>query len=261
MQIKIFKIDAFTETLFGGNPAAVCPLYEWLPDNLLQKISAENNLSETAFFVPENNAIHIRWFTPVTEVDLCGHATLASAFVLFNLLGYAQNEIKFNSRSGILLVSKDEDLLTLNFPADVLKETSDYRELAMRALDTPILDYYKGRSDYLAVIDSEEKLIRLRPDFSLISQMPARGLIVTAKGTMVDFVSRCFYPQSGINEDPATGSAHTTLPVYWAPRLNKTIFTAAQLSSRTGMFICSLNGDRVLISGKAVKYLEGIIEI
>lgn len=260
MQIKIFKIDAFTETLFGGNPAAVCPLYEWLPDNLLLKIAAENNLSETAFFVPGNDGINIRWFTPTTEVDLCGHATLASAFVLFNELGYTNPEIKFISKSGNLFVSRDEDLLTLNFPVDELVETTEYRALAVQALDTPVLDFYKGKWDFLAVIESEEKLIRLRPDFSLINQMPSRGLIVTAKGTMVDFVSRCFYPQSGVNEDPATGSAHTTLPVYWAPRLNKTIFTAAQLSSRTGMFICSLNGNRVLISGKAVKFLEGIIE-
>ena len=258
----MFQVDAFTAQLFGGNPAAVCVLDEWLPENLMQAIAAENNLAETAFIVKGFNCYEIRWFTPAVEVDLCGHATLASAHIVFNNLGYEDNEIIFSSlRSGILKVRQDETLLTLDFPADVFEKVHT-PEILTEALGIEPMETYKGKTDYMAVLPSEQNLIDVMPDFVKLNTLrDCRGVIVTAAGTSVDFVSRFFAPQSGINEDPVTGSAHTTLTPYWAKVLDKNELTTMQLSERKGHLWCAYHGSRVTISGHAVTYLQGEIEI
>ena len=257
---KIYQADAFASELFKGNPAAVVPLTEWLPDETLQQIAAENNLSETAFFIPEGDHFHIRWFTPKAEVKLCGHATLATAHILFNELNFQQEQIAFNSKSGILTVKKVGDKLQLDFPADFAQSVEPIQAFA-EAFGHPATETYKGRTDYLLVFDSEETIRDMNPNFHLLQQTDARGIMVTAKGNEVDFVSRFFAPGVGIDEDPVTGSAHTTLVPFWASRLNKTEMTALQLSERGGELWCTLNGDRVLIAGKTVTYLRGEIEI
>lgn len=259
MQIPIYQVDAFSSQVFGGNPAAVCPLESWLPNDLMQKIALENNLAETAFFVQETDTrFHIRWFTPTVEVDLCGHATLATAHVLFTELGYEHEVIEFFSRSGILTVQKQDDLLELNFPADEIKEVEPLPALN-ECLGVNILHTYRGKSDYMVVLENETLVLELRPDLRQMATIEARGIIATAKGSKVDFVSRFFGPQSGIDEDPVTGSAHTTLTPYWAEQLGKTELTAWQISPRKGELWCKLEGDRVKIAGKAVLYLKGQI--
>ncbi len=258
MEIKIYQVDAFAEKVFSGNPAAVCPLDKWLPDETMQNIAMENCLAETAFYVHEKDGLRIRWFTPTVEVDLCGHATLATAFVLFNHENYQGNKIVFNSRSGPLTVTKSNDLLTLNFPVDTLTEVSPIPELE-EGLGIKSIKTFKGKTDYLLVFESEDEIKNMNPDFKMIGKVEARGVIVTAKGKQVDFVSRFFGPQSGGDEDPVTGSAHTSLTPHWAKVLNKTEFTALQLSSRQGKLKCKLLGDRVEISGQARLYLIGRI--
>lgn len=259
MQIPIYQVDAFSSQVFGGNPAAVCPLESWQPNDLMQKIALENNLAETAFFVQETDTrFHIRWFTPTVEVDLCGHATLATAHVLFTELGYKHEVIEFFSRSGILTVQKQDDLLELNFPADEIKEVESVPVLN-ECLGVNILHTYRGKSDYMVVLENETLVLELRPDLRQMATIEARGIIATAKGSKVDFVSRFFGPQSGIDEDPVTGSAHTTLTPYWAEQLGKTELTAWQISPRKGELWCKLEGDRVKIAGKAVLYLKGQI--
>ncbi len=260
MEQTIYQVDAFTSKVFGGNPAAVCPLQQWLPDELLQKIALENNLSETAFYVREGEIFHIRWFTPEIEVDLCGHATLATAYVIFTYEGYAADTIVFTSRSGLLEVQRKGEMLELDFPTDTLVAVETPNGLA-EALGTVPKEVYKGRSDLLVILDSETQVRTLKPDFSFIATLPCRGVIVTAQGDDVDFVSRFFGPQTGINEDPVTGSAHTTLAPYWASTLGKTSFTALQVSSRGGELWCTLQGSRVKIAGKVAPYLKGIITI
>lgn len=260
MEINIFQIDAFAEKVFSGNPAAVCPLNNWLPDEILQNIAMENNLAETAFYVFEKEGLRIRWFTPTVEVDLCGHATLASAFVLFNHENYNGDKIVFNSRSGPLTVTKVGNVLTLNFPADTLVEVPSISALE-NALGTKPLKTFKGKTDYLLVFEREDQISNMKPDFKTIATVKARGIIVTARGNSVDFVSRFFGPQSGIDEDPVTGSAHTSLAPYWANVLNKTELTALQLSKRQGKLTCKLLGDRVEISGTAKSFLIGKITI
>jgi len=260
MKLKIFQADAFASGLFKGNPAAVVPLTEWLSDQVMQQIAAENNLSETAFFIPEGDHFHIRWFTPKAEVNLCGHATLATAHILFNELNLPQKQIVFNSRSGMLTVRKIDDKLQLDFPADFVQPVDSSPDFA-EALGIEVLTTFKGRTDYLLLFDSEETIRNLKPNFHLLQQADARGIIVTARGTEVDFVSRFFAPAVGVNEDPVTGSAHTTLIPFWAKRLNKTELTALQLSERGGQLWCKLDGERVLISGKAVTYLRGEIQV
>lgn len=260
MKLHIFQADAFAASLFKGNPAAVVPLQEWLPDETMQQIALENNLSETAFFIPENGHFQIRWFTPKAEVNLCGHATLATAHILFNELNYPGQQIDFESKSGILAVTKVNDKLQLDFPADIANETEPIAEFAEALGCEPQLTL-KGRTDYLLLFDSEETIRNLKPDFQLIAKTNARGIIVTAKGNEVDFVSRFFAPAVGVNEDPVTGSAHTTLIPFWSARLGKTEMTALQLSERGGQLWCTLSGNRVLIAGKAVTYLRGEIEI
>lgn len=260
MNIPLYQIDAFADQLFSGNPAAVCPLEAWLPDDLMQRIAEENNLAETAFFVPEGEEYRIRWFTPTVEVDLCGHATLAAAHVLFTYLHYPKNEIRFASRSGILRVIKDEEVLTLDFPSDSLTRVELLPELR-EGLQAEPQEVYKGKTDYLLVFGEEAQIRDLQPDFRILSRIPARGVIVTAPGEQADFVSRFFGPQSGIDEDPATGSAHTSLTPYWAGRLGKKELAAVQLSSRKGYFTCTWLGDRVAISGQARTFLVGEIEL
>jgi len=259
MKLKIYQVDAFSETVFSGNPAAVCPLNEWLDDELLQKIAMENNLSETAFYIKQGNEYFIRWFTPAVEVDLCGHATLATAFVLFNYEHHLENTINFNTlRSGKLKVTRQEHSLTLDFPTDVCEQIELTDELTEGFNIKPI-EALKGKTDYVLVYENENQIKKLIPDFLLISKLNARGVIVTAKGDHVDFVSRFFGPQCGVNEDPVTGSAHTTLTPFWAKRLGKNELTAVQLSKRKGYLKCKYLNDRVEISGQGKIYLIGEI--
>jgi PhzF family phenazine biosynthesis protein len=258
IQLKRYQVDAFAEKLFTGNPAVVCPLDSWLSDHQMQSIAMENNLAETAFYVNEKEGLRIRWFTPTVEVDLCGHATLATAYILFFHENYQNDKIVFNSRSGPLTVTKSGELITLNFPADVFKEVPAIPELEEGLAVKPLITF-KGKTDYLLVFEKEEIIREMKPDFKEIAQVKARGIIVTAKGDTLDFVSRFFGPQSGGDEDPVTGSAHTTLTPYWASVLNKTEFQAAQLSTRGGRLHCKLVANRVAISGKAKLFSTGII--
>jgi PhzF family phenazine biosynthesis protein len=261
MKIPIYQIDAFAESTFSGNPAAVCPLEDWLEDKLLQAIAAENNLSETAFLVTKNDTIEIRWFTPETEVELCGHATLAAAHVLFNHLDFPAEKIEFQSvNRGRLSVIKKGEFLELDFPADHLEPALPPEGL-VRAMGRKPLEIWKGRNDYLLFYGSQEDVEEIKPDFSALKKVRARGIIVTAGGYDFDFVSRFFAPAVGVNEDPVTGSAHTSLTPFWAHRLNQLSFDAVQLSKRGGFLHCQLSGDRVLISGKAKTYLIGDIFI
>jgi PhzF family phenazine biosynthesis protein len=260
-KLKLYQVDAFTDKLFSGNPAAVCPLENWLPDDILQHIAMENNLAETAFYLKKGDVYELRWFTPAVEVDLCGHATLAAASVLFNFEDHASNEITFHSpRSGRLAVTRAGDMLTLDFPTDVYERVDLYPQLTA-CFDRQPAEAYKGKTDYMLVFENEEHIRKLQPDFVVISKLKVRGVIVTAKGDEVDFVSRFFAPQSGINEDPVTGSAHTTLTPYWSKRIGKTELTAIQLSARKGYLKCTYCNDRVKISGQARTYLKGEINI
>jgi PhzF family phenazine biosynthesis protein len=260
MKQMIFQVDAFTDHLFGGNPAAVCPLEKWLPDSTMQNIAMENNLAETAFFVKDGDAFHIRWFTPLLEVDLCGHATLATAYVLFEKLGYKNTTITFTSRSGRLTVTKDKDLLTLDFPADTFIPSTPPSEI-LNYLNIIPLESYKGKTDWMFLLGSQEEIENYEPDLTALTRLDCRGVILTAKGKEVDFVSRFFAPQSGILEDPVTGSAHTTLAPYWAERLGKKELTAIQLSPRKGNLWCKVAGNRIKISGHARIYLSGEIHL
>jgi PhzF family phenazine biosynthesis protein len=260
-KVKIYQVDAFADRLFSGNPAAVCLLDKWLAETTMQKIAAENNLAETAFLVKEKDYFEIRWFTPAVEVDLCGHATLASAFVLFECLGYKEPEISFISlRSGALKVSKQKDMLFLDFPADILHSIDMFQKI-QKCIGIQPSEVFKGKTDFIAVLQNEADVLNLVPDFQEISKLDARGLIMTAKGNEVDFVSRFFAPQSGIDEDPVTGSAHTSLIPLWSEKLGKKEMTASQLSKRGGTIYCSNNGDRCLIGGNAILYLSGEIYI
>lgn len=263
MKIPIYQVDAFTGKLFGGNPAAVCPLEEWLDRQTMQNIAAENNLSETAFFVKKGEGFEIRWFTPTVEVDLCGHATLASAHVIFNFLDFKGEVITFQSQSGELRVTRSGDFLTLDFPSTKSELMEIPGQLA-EALNATPSAVYRSR-DLLVLFEKEEDIVSMRPNFSLIydvlTSQDCFGMIVTAPGNQSDFVSRFFAPPEGIDEDPVTGSAHTILTPFWAERLDKKSLHAYQLSKRKGELFCELTGDRVLISGKAVTYLKGEIEI
>jgi PhzF family phenazine biosynthesis protein len=260
MKLPIFQADAFASGLFKGNPAAVVPLSEWIPDQTMQLIAAENNLSETAFFIPEGDHFHIRWFTPKSEVNLCGHATLATAHILFNELNFQGELISFNSKSGLLTVRKIEDKLQLDFPADFVQPV-EMNPVFDQAFGIQATAAFIGRTDYLLLFESEEIIRNMKPNFHLLKQTEARGIIVTSKGNEVDFVSRFFAPGVGIDEDPVTGSAHTSLVPFWSKRLNKKEMTALQFSERGGQLWCTLAGDRVLIAGKAITFLRGEIEI
>ena len=261
MTLKLYQIDAFTDRIFGGNPAAVCLLDKWLSDEVMQHIAAENNLAETAFIVKNNDRYDIRWFTPVVEVDLCGHATLASAHVIFNYYDHPDDTINFYSaHSGMLSVSRSGDDLTLNFPIDTYKPVA-IPKILVQAFENRPEEAFKGKTDYVLIFSSQKDIENVDPDMRLISACDARGVMITAPGNTVDFVSRFFAPQSGIDEDPVTGSAHTTLTPIWSEKLGKTILTATQLSKRQGQLSCELKGDRVNITGRAVTYLIGEITI
>jgi PhzF family phenazine biosynthesis protein len=260
MTIKIYQADAFTDQLFGGNPAAVCPLEAWLPDETMQQIAAENNLAETAFFVSDGDDFMLRWFTPELEIDLCGHATLASAHILYTELNYVRESINFKTKvAGTLVVSKKDDLYTLDFPSR-LPQDCEVPDILLEALGGNIapVSIQKSR-DYFLVYEKEEDIINLKPDFALLGKIDVIGIIVTAPGKEVDFVSRFFAPSCSVPEDPVTGSAHCTLIPYWAKRLGKNSMHAYQLSSRKGELWCKNKEERVLISGKAVTYLRGEI--
>ena len=260
MIVPFFQIDAFTDSLFHGNPAGVCPLESWLPDETMQLIAAENNLAETAFIVQEGDKYRIRWFTPLVEVDLCGHATLASAFVLFHHLGFKGEEIIFNSRSGPLTVVRDGEFLTLDFPTDSLEKIVLPPDLE-KSLNRLPAEVYQGATDYLLIYDSQEEVESLAPDFRLMKECLGRGVIASSPGRDTDFVSRFFAPQVGIDEDPVTGSAHTTLTPYWAEKLGKKEMTARQISARGGYLRCQHLGNRVKLSGQAVTYLSGKLHL
>ncbi len=259
MEISLYQIDAFASKLFEGNPAAVCPLDEWLPDDTMQAIAAENNLSETAFFVPTGSGFHIRWFTPVSEVDLCGHATLASAYVLFDILNCQNDRIEFQSKSGLLAVTRENEWLVMDFPAQPPEPCEVPREIAAAFAASPA-ESLKSE-DYMVVFEREADIKSAAPDFELLKKLDLRGVIITAKSDRYDFVARFFAPQYGIPEDPVTGSAYTQLTPYWASKTGKKKFRAKQLSPRGGELTCELRNDRVLIAGKAIKYMEGKIYI
>ena len=261
MKLKMYQVDAFANKLFSGNPAAVVILESPLKDDVMQSIAAENNLSETAFVSINESRFSIRWFTPSIEVDLCGHATLASARILFEYYPtLAGKEINFDSKSGNLKVTKGGRGLCLNFPADYPIEVES-NSLFFDILGIEPLKLLRGKDDYLAVFRNQQQVEEIQPKFSLLKKLDARGLVISAPGDEVDFVSRCFYPEAGIEEDPVTGSAHTMLTPYWATQLNKNELDAYQLSKRGGKLNCSLANERVLISGDSVIYFEGTISI
>lgn len=260
---KIYQIDAFTDRLFSGNPAAVCILDKWIDDDLMQSIGNENNLAETAFVVPRDKDFEIRWFTPTREVDLCGHATLAAAFVLFDILDYPDSEVRFHSiKSGLLTVSKNDGMLFLDFPNDTLDLVAESLKATIeKCIGIKPAELFKGKTDYIAIIDSEQQLNNIRVDLNEISKLDARGLIVTSRGDSTDFVSRFFAPQSGVNEDPVTGSAHTSLIPIWSEKLGRKQLTAKQLSKRGGELFCELKKERCLIGGNAKLYMTGEINL
>lgn len=262
MRQKIYQIDAFSSQTFGGNPAAVCILDSWLSPELMQKIAQENNLAETAFAVKKDGLYEIRWFTPEVEVDLCGHATLATAFVLFHFYELDKDTILFYSpRSGELIVNKaDNGWLTMDFPTDNLIAIQNIEALVNAIGHTPVKTL-KGKTDYMMVYQSQKEIEAIEPNHYLLAQLDVRGVIVTAPGDEVDFVSRFFAPACGVPEDPVTGSAHTSLSPYWSEVLDKTKMTAKQLSKRGGDLVCEYLGERVKISGKAALYLTGEIDI
>jgi PhzF family phenazine biosynthesis protein len=258
MKLPYFEVDAFASKPFQGNPAGVCPLKHWLADATMQNIAAENNLSETAFFVPRGSDYELRWFTPTVEIDLCGHATLASAFVLFSELGRPGDAVQFHSRSGPLVVRRQNEVLTLDFPSRPPVPITAPEGL-IRGLGKKPVEVLKAR-DYFAVFAAVEDVRSLNPDFALLGTLDEK-VIVTAPGVDCDFVSRFFAPSAGVPEDPVTGSAHCTLIPYWSRRLGKTKLFARQVSKRGGELFCELAGERVLIGGKAVLYSRGQIEI
>jgi PhzF family phenazine biosynthesis protein len=259
MILPCYHVDAFARAVFQGNPAAVCPLEAWLPDATLQSIAAENNLSETAFLVARGRDYDLRWFTPTIEVDLCGHATLAAAFVLFTERGVNTNSIRFHSRSGLLTVVREADVITLDFPARPAASCA-VPEALVRGLGRQPLEVLRAR-DYLAVFAKAAEVQALKPDFALLQTLDCLGVIATAPGEDCDFVSRFFAPAAGINEDPVTGSAHCTLIPYWSQRLGRPTLLARQVSARGGELVCRDGGERVFIGGRATLYLRGEIQV
>jgi len=259
MELRLYQIDAFASKPFEGNPAAVCPLHSWLPDEVMQSIATENNLSETAFFVQTGKDFHIRWFTPVHEIDLCGHATLASAYVLFSLLSYQEKRITFESRSGTLTVQRNNNLLELDFPSQK-PVPCDCPVQIPRAFEQAPAECLKSE-DYIVVFEDENAVLNANPDITLLGDLDLRGVAITARSSRYDFITRFFAPKYGIVEDPVTGSAFTQLIPYWSEKLNKSEMQAKQVSRRGGVVGCIDNGDRVVISGSAVKYMAGTIYI
>ena len=260
MRIPLYQVDAFAKNIFEGNPAAVCPLDHWLDEAVMQAIAAENNLSETAFFVAtSDDAADLRWFTPRAEVDLCGHATLASAHVWFRHLGHAGPEVTFRTRGGILRVVRTDHGLQMDFPALKTVSCETPPDLCM-ALGARPAEVLRGR-DLIAIFDDERQIRELTPDFAAIAKLDSLGVVITAPGQGCDFVSRCFFPSVGVDEDPVTGSAHCGMAPYWAKRLNRNRLSARQLSRRGGSMHCEVRGDRVLLEGKTVDFLCGEITL
>jgi PhzF family phenazine biosynthesis protein len=255
MKIPLWQIDAFTNTLFKGNPAAVCLLESWLPDELLQKIAQENNLSETAFVVKTDGQFEIRWFSPVCEVDLCGHATLAASWVLFNELEYPEQLLRFDSRRGPLFITQTEGLLTMDFPAEPPEFCDVPKHLIDGLKQTPLV--VLQATDIIAVFELEDQVRYMQPDPDFLKKIPGRGVCVTAPSKDCDFISRFFAPNFGIPEDPVTGSAHCELVPYWAKILKKNKLHARQVSPRGGELFCELKKDRVHLSGHATLFLRG----
>ena len=259
MTLDIYQVDAFAEKVFEGNPAAICPLEEWIDEALMQNIAAENNLSETAFFIKKEDTYEIRWFTPTKEVNLCGHATLATAYVLFEFLNEARKEIVFHSKSGPLYVRQKEGMIELDFPAEP-PQVCPTPEAITKAFGKEPVEVLQC-VDYIAVFEDFEDLRAFEPDLNALKELDLRGVCVTTKSMEYDFTSRFFAPNYGIDEDSVTGSAHTQLMPYWAERLNSKSLRTKQLSKRGGKLWCELQGDRVLIRGKAVCYLQGSITL
>lgn len=263
MKLKLYQVDAFADKLFGGNPAAVIPLKKWLPDHLMQQLAMENNLAETVFFVPskvKGTDYDIRWFTPVLEINLCGHATLASAFVLLNILIKKKRSVTFSSKSGLLTVKNKKDSLLMDFPSWKPEMISEYPAGLKEALGVnEVVAVYKNR-DLLVELYREEDVANAQPDFTVLKKMGEK-VIITAPGKDVDFVSRFFAPVAGIDEDPVTGSAHSQLIPFWSEKLGKNVMQAKQLSLRGGNIYCEQNGDRVIMGGKCVFYMKGEIDV
>ena len=258
MELDLYQVDAFAEGVFSGNPAAVIPLFEWLSDDLMQNIASENNLSETAFFVQKGEYFELRWFTSEVEVDLCGHATLASAHVLYEHLDYTDPVVVFETKSGRLFVDREGDRYSMDFPAWPVREIQVTERVAKALGERPV-ELYMGERDMMAVFETEAQVRNLAPDYRLVSQLDGMCMICTAPGLDHDFVSRTFVPEHGIPEDPVTGSAHCTLVPFWAERLGKSTLHAYQASRRGGVLDCEHLGDRVKISGKSVTYMIGNI--
>lgn len=266
MDLSIFQVDAFAANVFAGNPAAICPLQKWLEDDVMQAIAAENNLSETAFFVREGDDYGLRWFTPQCEVDLCGHATLASGFVFLNILEPKSASVRFKTRSGILTVNRDGDLISMDFPSlPPWKCENPPVELAQGLPvangSTGPIAIFQTNGKYLAIYEEEQQIRNAAPNFEILKKLHPLGVCITAPGERSDFVSRYFVPSFGIPEDPVTGSTHSSLVPYWSVRLHKSKFHARQLSKREGDLWCELKGERVILKGKAVLYLTGTISI
>ena len=259
MKLELYQIDAFTDKLFGGNPACVVPLDNWLPDDLLLKIAKENAVAETAFFVYKGDKIHLRWFTPEIEMDLCGHATLATAHCLKTILNYPKDKIRFETISGNLTVFAENDIYYLDFPSR-MPITSELPETIRKSLNIEPKEVLKSR-DYVLIYETEEEIVNIKIDRQMFDQinLDPGGVVITAKGNNCDFVSRFFTPQASILEDPVTGSAHCSLIPFWSLRLEKKELTAMQISDRTGKLYCRDNGDRVIIGGEAKTYLIGNI--
>lgn len=258
MEITLYQVDAFSDKAFGGNPAAVCVLDKWISDELMQNIAAEINLSETAFFVLEGETYKIRWFTPRAEVRMCGHATLAAGHIIITEIDNTLTEVAFDTASGTLTVSKiSEGNYKLSLPADEVLAV--FYEDGLDKLNIDYDSVFQGKDDYLMILKNEAEVVKARPDFKKIAKLDLRGLIITAKGDNSDFVSRCFYPALGIDEDPVTGSAHTLLMPYWSRRLNKNNLKAIQLSKRQGHLTCHLKNERVNISAPAKTIIKGTL--
>lgn len=264
MNLEVYQVDAFAKKIFAGNPAGIIPLEEWISEELMQNLAMENNLAETAFFVPSTSRkkgeYDIRWFTPAAEIDLCGHATLGSAFVLYNFLGYNQPALTFHSKSGPLYINREDNIISLDFPSWKPERVDDYPADLLRSLGSPeIVGVYKHR-DYLVELNNEEAVRNCKPDFALMKTL-RQNVMITAPGSSVDFVSRFFAPFLGIDEDPVTGSAHSQLIPFWSYKLGKVSMHARQLSRRGGDLVCQQKGDRVIMGGNCVFYMKGEIEI
>jgi len=259
MELTLYQIDAFANEVFQGNPAAVCSLESWLDDDIMQAIAQENNLSETAFFVSNNTSFDLRWFTPTMEINFCGHATLAAAYVLFECLSYPLSEIKFNTRVGEFIVSKEENKFKMDFPRIELEHYTIDEDL-INSLGLVPKEAMLG-TDIVILLASEHEVVDYSPNFELLKTLPGQGVCITAAGVNYDFVSRFFVPKAGINEDPVTGSTHCALAPYWSDKLNKKHLSARQLSTRGGNVLCQVNNSRVTLRGQAVKYMQGTIYI